>query len=81
MSEINIHDETEDSVAIQKGHMKIYDFDILGDELRFNGSVNAPEWELADVPEGVVSKAESYTNREATGHTQEHVQRLEERDQ
>jgi hypothetical protein len=77
MSEISIHDETENSVAIRKGHMRVYVFHIVGGELRFNGSVNAREQELNDVPNDVVSKAESHTGREAIGHTQEHVQRLE----
>ena len=77
MSEISIHDETEDSVAILKGHMKIYVFHQVDEELRYNGSVNAAEQELSDVPQDVLSKAESHTGLEVTGHTQEHMQRLE----
>ena len=80
MSEISIHDETENSVAIKKGHMKVYVFHEGDGDLRFNGSVNASEQKLPDVPDDVVSKAESYTGLKVVGHTQEHVQRLEERD-
>lgn len=77
MTEISIHDETEDSVAIRKGHMKIYVFHMEDGELRYNGSVNAAEQELNDVPDDVLSKAESHTGLEVNGHTQEHTQRLE----
>jgi len=77
MTEISIHDETDDSVAILKGHMKIYVFHRSDAGLRYNGSVNAAEQNLDDVPEEVLSKAESYTGLEVTGHTEEHTERLE----
>jgi len=77
MSEITIHDETEDSVAVRKGNMKIYVFHIDGEELRYNGPVNASEMGHTDVPDDVISEAESHTGFEVTGNTQEQIQRQE----
>jgi len=78
MSEISIHDETNDSVAIRKGRMKIYVFHQVAGELRYNGAVNAGEHQhLDEVPQDVVSKAESHTGLKVTEHTQEHIERLE----
>lgn len=73
-----IEDDRGDSVAIRVGRMKTYIFYTDDDNLRYNGCVNAPERTLSELPAPVVSKAESHTDLELQGYTQEHVERLEE---